>query len=265
MKPWEAIRQAYLKRVGSAQFFTDSEAWNLFRLAAFGEAFGWTLLICSIVFKHYVTPGNNIPIDIAGQIHGTIFLIYIAAVVVLHPSLRWSPKRTLIAGLFSVPPYGTLVFEQWEARRRRAEAFKSYRELVVRGMIVDGGRLLAIQPKESGFWYLPGGVCEQGESAEQTLRRIIKEQTAIKPVIGRLVYVLERRHKKVEQLELFFLINNARAYRMTGLSSAKDSHKDLDEIGFVKPDECTDLRPKFLQTTASPKPNAADTDSVRFI
>jgi len=151
MKPWEPIRKEYSKRVAYAQFFTDHEAWNLFRLAAFGEAFGWTLLISSIVFKHYVTPGNNIPIDIAGQIHGTLFLIYIAAVVVLHPSLRWTPRRTLIAGLLSMPPYGTLAFEQWEARRRRAETFKGYRRLVVRGMIVHGNKLLAMQPKENGF------------------------------------------------------------------------------------------------------------------
>ncbi len=265
MKPWEAIRQAYLQRIGKAEFFTDREAWNLFRLAAFGEAFGWTLLISGIVFKHYVTPGNNIPIDIAGQIHGTIFLIYIVAVIVLHPSLRWSPKRTLIAGLCSVPPYGTLVFEQWEARRRRTEAFKGYRELTVRGMIVRSGKLLALQPKESGFWYLPGGLCASGESAEQTLVRIIKEQTAIKPAIGRLVYVFQHKHKKAEQLELFFLIQNAGDYRKIGLSNAKDRHKDLDEIGFVKPDQCLDLRPKFLQTAALPKPNATAKDSVMFI
>src|ERR1700691_3093386 len=106
------MRHKYAQTIEGARVFTDREAWNLFLLAAFGEAFGWTLLISSLVFKHYVTPGNNIPIDIAGQIHGTIFLIYIAAVVILHPSLHWSPKRTLIAGLASVPPYGTLVFEQ---------------------------------------------------------------------------------------------------------------------------------------------------------
>ncbi|HVA10701.1 MAG TPA: DUF3817 domain-containing protein [Candidatus Dormibacteraeota bacterium] len=265
MKPWESVRHEYSKRVAYAQFFTDREAWNLFRLAAFGEAFGWTLLISSIVFKYYVTPGNNIPIDIAGQIHGTLFLIYIAAVVVLHPSLRWSPRRTLVAGLLSVPPYGTLVFEQWEARRRRVEAYKAYRQLVVRGLIIQNGKLLALQPKESGYWYLPGGECASGESAEQTLVRIVKEQTAIKPVIGRLVYVLQHRHRHVQQLEFFFLINNARDYRKIGLSSDKVRHKDLDEIGFVKPEQCMDLRPKFLQTAALPKTQATAKDSVMFI
>jgi integral membrane protein len=265
MKPWASIRQEYLKRVAYAQFFTDREAWNLFRLAAFGEAFGWTLLISSIVFTNYVTPGNNIPIDIAGQIHGTLFLIYVAAVIVLHPSLSWSPKRTLIAGLLSVPPYGTLVFEQWEARRRRVEAYKGYRQVVVRGIIIQDGKLLAIQPKESGFWYLPGGVCASEESAERTLQRIINEQTAIKPAIGRLVYVWQHRHRRIEQLELFFLIQNAKDYQKIGLPTTKNRHKDLDEIGFVKANECLELRPKFLQTMELPKPNASSNDSVRFI
>lgn len=264
MKPRPSITQRYAKRAESAQFFTDSEAWNLFRLAAFGEAFGWTLLISSLVFTHYVTAGNNIAIDIAGQIHGTIFLIYIAAVVVLHPSLRWSPRQTLIAGLVSVPPYGTLVFEQWAARRRRADALKGYRQLTVRGIIVRNGKLLAIQPKESGFWYLPGGIVSADESAEPALRRIVKEQTGITPVIGRMSYVWQHRDKHVQRLEFFFLISNARDYRKVDLSATKSRHKDLDEIGFIKPDQNLDLQPKFLRTIRVSKLATAK-DALKFI
>jgi len=242
------MRNLYAKRVESAQFFTDTEAWNLFRLAAFGEAFGWTLLISSLVFKHYVTPGNNIPIDIAGQIHGTIFLIYIAAVVVLHPSLHWSPKRTLIAGLVSVPPYGTLVFEQWVAHKRRGEALKSYRQLMVRGLIIQGGKLLAVQPADSGYWYLPGGLAEAGETAQSALKRIVTEHTAIEPSIGHLAYVWQHKHGHVQQLELFFVITNTKDYRHVDLSVTKRGRKDLDEIGFVRPSQSAELQPKFLQT-----------------
>ncbi len=151
------MRRQYTQKIESAQFFTDTEAWNLFRLAAFGEAFGWTLLIGSLVFQHYVTPGNNIPIDIAGQIHGTIFLIYIAAVVVLHPSLRWSPKRTLIAGLVSVPPYGTLVFEQWVARRRHTEALKHIVNLWFAASLFATRAASCYATKRQWLWYLPGG------------------------------------------------------------------------------------------------------------
>jgi integral membrane protein len=259
------MRRQYAKGVENAQFFTDTEAWNLFRLAAFGEAFGWTLLIGSLIFQHYVTPGNNIPIDIAGQIHGTIFLIYIAAVVVLHPSLRWSPKRTLVAGLVSVPPYGTLIFEQWAARRRHSEAFKTYRQLVVRGIMLHKGELLAAQPKDSGFWYLPGGLALGDESAEQALLRIVTEQTGIRPDIGSLAYVWQHAQAQVQQLELFFMIVNARDYLKIDLSKSSRGGKDLDEIGFIKPSQSTDLRPQFLQTTTLPKSSTTISAAVKFI
>jgi integral membrane protein len=254
----------YTKRVESAQFFTDAEAWNLFRLAAFGEAFGWTLLISSLIFKHYITPGNNIPIDIAGQIHGTIFLIYIAAVVVLYPSLRWPPKRTLIAGLVSVPPYGTLVFEQWAAHKRRSEALKSYRQIIVRGLIVDSGKLLAMQPQDSGYWYLPGGATKANETAESALRRIIIDYTGVEPVIGHLVYVWEHMHKHVQHMELFFIITNVKDYEHIDRVTTKRGLKDLDDIGFMSA-KSTDLQPKFLQTMALPKTLDTSKDSVQFI
>jgi len=99
--------------------FSEEEAWGLFRLAAFGEAIGWTLLIIGILVGKYVLPGNPAPVAIAGRIHGTLFLIYIAAVIATSPSQGWSFLRTMAAGIASVPPYGSLTFEQWAARGRR--------------------------------------------------------------------------------------------------------------------------------------------------
>ncbi len=99
--------------------FTEGEAWGLFRLAALGEAFGWTLLIIGILLGKYVLPGNPAPVAIAGRIHGTLFLMYIAAVIATSPSQGWSFLRTMVAGIASVPPYGSLMFEQWAAHERR--------------------------------------------------------------------------------------------------------------------------------------------------
>lgn len=252
------MRRFYASKIEAVQFFTNTEAWNLFRLAAFGEAFGWTLLIGSLVFKHYVTPGNNIPIDIAGQIHGTIFLIYLAAVVVLHPSLHWSPKRTLIAGLVSIPPYGTLVFEQWVAHKRRVEALQSYRQLVVRALIVSKGSLFVVQPKDSGFWYPPGGVAEAHETPEQALRRILIEQTGVEPDIGSLLYVWQHHGTNTQQLEFFFSVTNVRDYLKVNLAMAKTDNKVLDETSFIQASHSSELRPEFLQTIQLPKPTHRD-------
>jgi len=99
----------------------------LFKLAAIGEACGWTLLITGILVQRFITPHSNIPILIAGQIHGLLFLLYITASVLVAPSLRWSLRRTIIAGLFAVPPYGSLLFELWAAKTRRADQLNTLR------------------------------------------------------------------------------------------------------------------------------------------
>lgn len=115
-----------LEKFERIQPFTDAEAWLLFRLAAFAEAFGWTLLITGILSKRYVVHGNNIPVLIAGQIHGTLFLIYLVAAVILYSSLHWTRWRALIAVLASVPPYGSLIFELWSSRGRKRAELKVY-------------------------------------------------------------------------------------------------------------------------------------------
>ncbi len=98
--------------------FSDREAWALFRAAAIAEAIGWTLLIIGIACKQLPFGWHEIPVAIAGRIHGIFFIAYIMAALAFGSSLGWSIPKTLVAGLFSVPPYGSMVFEQWEAKRR---------------------------------------------------------------------------------------------------------------------------------------------------
>jgi integral membrane protein len=261
-------RQAYpgimnniFKKTFGIQFFTEREAWSVFRLAAIGEAVGWTLLISGILIARYATPGNNDAVLIAGQLHGTLFLIYLAAVVAVCGSLRWSPHFTLLAGLVSVPPYGTLIFEQWLAHRRRQEALKSHRQVTVRAIIVNRGKLLAVQPKEDVFWCLPGGSLLPGESVEQALLRTVAEQTGIMPKLDHLQYVFQYQHRKTPRLELFFGVSNAKDYDSIGMQWAKQKHPEIDEITFVKPTN-SDLLPTFLQTEPLSNNTAK---KVRFI
>ena len=111
--------------------FTNEEAWMLFKVAAIAEAVGWTILIIGIVVERYVLPGNQISVPLAGSIHGTIFMVYLVAVLVLSPSLSWRPTRIAAALICSVPPYGTLVFEQWAVRERETVKFKQFCRLVL--------------------------------------------------------------------------------------------------------------------------------------
>ena len=125
-----------LSKFESARPFTHDEAWLLFRIFAFGEAVGWTLLIIGITVERYVTPGNDTAVLIAGNIHGTIYLAYFAVALVLYPSLGWGRSRGVLAVLVGIPPYGSLVFELWEAHRRSAHGFKTYQQYLLYNVIV---------------------------------------------------------------------------------------------------------------------------------
>jgi integral membrane protein len=109
--------------------FTDEEAWMLYRLAAFSEAVGWTLLIIGIACKELPVWWNQIPVGIAGRVHGVLFLIYFVAVLLLAPSMGWSWKRIFFACLFGNPPYGSLVFEKWAEQDRKWSDLKGLRSI----------------------------------------------------------------------------------------------------------------------------------------
>ncbi len=108
-----------LKKYSKFKPFTEAEAWALFRLAAFGEAIGWTILITGLLLAHFLH--NNLPVLIAGQFHGLLFLIYLAAAVSMSPSLGWPRAKIMLAAACSVPPYGTLLFELWQSHNLRRD------------------------------------------------------------------------------------------------------------------------------------------------
>ena len=109
--------------------FTESEAWGLFRLSAVGEACGWTLLISGIILRSILH--NNDPVIVAGQIHGMLFFGYAIASLGLYPNLHWSRKKAFVALVASVPPYGSLLFEQWAAYVRGRTQLGAYRDYLL--------------------------------------------------------------------------------------------------------------------------------------
>ena len=120
-----------LRKFERARPFTESEAWLLFRIAADGEAVGWTLLISGILIGKYLTPHNSTALILAGRTHGMLFILYIFTSLGLYPSLVWPRGKALIAAIFSVPPYGTLIFEWYASQQRHSGGFKSYRHYLV--------------------------------------------------------------------------------------------------------------------------------------
>jgi integral membrane protein len=124
------------KRVEAIRPFTQSEAWGLFRLAAFAEAIGWALLIAGILIRNQHGFGSGVAVPIAGRIHGMCFITYFAVVILVSTSLRWPWRSVLLAILAGVPPFGSIVFEQAMARWHKNHLSRQhYRSVVLTALV----------------------------------------------------------------------------------------------------------------------------------
>ncbi|MBF4564772.1 DUF3817 domain-containing protein [Plantibacter sp. VKM Ac-2876] len=93
---------------------------RLFRLIAIAEAITWTLLIIGMILK-YVTKTTDVGVSIGGALHGFVFLVYGATVLLIGINQRW-PIGTILVGLASaVVPYATIPFDLWADRTGRLD------------------------------------------------------------------------------------------------------------------------------------------------
>ena len=87
-----------------------------FRLVAVAEAISWAGLLTGMFFK-YVVVHNEIGVQIFGPIHGAVFIAYVAIALWVRKPLGWSGRTMVIGLLASIPPFGSVWFERWAARR----------------------------------------------------------------------------------------------------------------------------------------------------
>ena len=93
---------------------------RLFRLIAIAEAITWSLLIIGMILK-YVTKTTDVGVSIGGALHGFVFLVYGATVLLIGINQRW-PIGTILVGLVSaVVPYATIPFDLWADRTGRLD------------------------------------------------------------------------------------------------------------------------------------------------
>jgi ADP-ribose pyrophosphatase YjhB (NUDIX family) len=78
------------------------------------------------------------------------------------------------------------------------------------GVAMRDGHVFLHQGKGESFWALPGGRAELGESAEQTLKREMREELQVEIEIVRLLWVVENffrfDEKHYHELSLYFLM-----------------------------------------------------------
>jgi integral membrane protein len=89
-----------------------------FRIVAVAEAISWLGLLIGMLFK-YAFAHNAVGVHIFGPIHGVVFVSYVLVALLVRSPLRWNSRTTLVALLASIPPFGSLVFEQWAQRTGR--------------------------------------------------------------------------------------------------------------------------------------------------
>jgi len=113
------LTRAILKVYNKTHWFTDKEAWTLFRVFAFSEAVGWSLLIFGVGYQTEHFAWSDSVLMIAGRIHGMLFIAYFVIALLTARSMKWGLWRVLGSLAAGVMPYGSLIFEQMIAYSRR--------------------------------------------------------------------------------------------------------------------------------------------------
>lgn len=113
------MRRKFSEVYNGMHWFSDADAWMLFRVAAIVEAVGWTLLISAIVSRRLGMPGADIAVSMAGTVHGVFFLVFFTILITTARSMAWGPWRLgggLVAGNI---PYASVLFERLMAWHRK--------------------------------------------------------------------------------------------------------------------------------------------------
>lgn len=132
------------------------------------------------------------------------------------------------------------------------------RRVAVRAIIEHDGKLLLVKLKaysgalDGDYWCTIGGGLDPGESLEDGLVREVIEETAIKPDIGKLLYVQQfADSKNQEHLEFFFHVTNGADFTTIDLSKTSHGEEEIAELDFVDADKIHVL-PKFLKAVQLP-------------
>ncbi len=87
-----------------------------FRILAIAEACSWAALLAGMYFK-WIAGTTELGVEIAGPVHGALFIGYGAAALTLWRVQRWPFLVAVLAGASAVFPFATILFERWAGRR----------------------------------------------------------------------------------------------------------------------------------------------------
>jgi integral membrane protein len=80
------------------------------RLVAFSEGLSFVILLFVAMPLKYIW-GLPLAVRIAGSVHGALFLVFLVALVRAATEREWPVRRSLLAFVASVVPFGTFFFD----------------------------------------------------------------------------------------------------------------------------------------------------------
>ena len=109
------IMSAYNK----THWFTDREAWGVYRFAAYVEAGFWLYFILSLIYGALGLPLGEEVVRYGRSLLGTAYGVYVIFVLVAARSMEWGLGRIVVAILAGTPPFGSIVFERVVGAQRK--------------------------------------------------------------------------------------------------------------------------------------------------
>lgn len=111
-----------------------------FRVLAIAEAFSWAALLAGMFLK-WVTRTTELGVQVAGPIHGALFIGYGILALVLWRLQRWPFRVALFAGLSAILPFATVWFERWAGSHGYLPASAGLRAMLRTGQAEETARV----------------------------------------------------------------------------------------------------------------------------
>jgi integral membrane protein len=93
----------------SLQF--SNTAIGRLRIAGIAEGISYLLLLFVAMPVKYIA-GNPGAVWYIGWVHGLLFMLFILALIVVKITMEWNFRRTIIAFLAALIPFGTFVLDK---------------------------------------------------------------------------------------------------------------------------------------------------------
>lgn len=115
----KALCRPFVAVYNKTHWFTDPEAWGVYRFAAFVEAGVWGFFILTIAYNLVGLPLAESVVMFGRSVLGMAYFVYIIFVLISARSMEWRAGRIVVAIVAGALPLGSMVFERIVGAQRK--------------------------------------------------------------------------------------------------------------------------------------------------